>query len=135
MPANQQPGTDAAAGIYWVVPTLTQEVHAGPLGFTKVLYYFVWASSSDEAASLMSAYLAGEGLSLNRLQQAPSLAINQNLKSYYFPEQIIGLPEDLIAPELAPGPFKDKILAEWRKRHEKLNKGKAALRAELLLQL
>lgn len=134
MHEDRQQGTQAQAGIYWVVPKLNQEVHAGPLGFTKVLYYFVWAGSAEEASSLMNAYLIGEGLSLNRLQQPPRLALNQNLKSYYFPEQIIGLPEALIAPDLAPGPFKEKVLAESRKRRQKLDKGKLALRAELLLQ-
>lgn len=120
-------------GIYWVVPKLQQEVHAGALGFTKTLYFYVWARSEGEAKTLMEAYLNGEGLALDRLQQKPCLAINQNLKTYYFPEQIIGLPEELIEPDLLPSAFKDKVLAESRKRRDKLEKGKLALRAELAL--
>lgn len=124
---NDTDAKEAQARIYWVVPKLDVEVHAGALGFTRTLYFYAWATGPEEAKRLVQAHLAAEDVLVERFVQQPSLAQNQELRTYYFPEHIIGLPEDILTEHLAPGLIREMVLKAHGVRSLQLRKGMAAL--------
>lgn len=124
---NGTHATGTLAQIYWVVPKLDEEVHAGALGFTRTLHFFAWASDPEQAKDLVKAHLAGDGLHVECFVQQPSPAQNQVLRTYCFPEHIIGLPEDVITQHLEPGPIREIALKAHGIRSRQLRKGIAAL--------
>lgn len=119
--------TGTQAQIYWVVPKLAREVHGGPLGFTRTLYFHVWASDAEEAKHLVRAHLAADGIMVERFVQEPSLAMESALRTFYFPENIIGLPEDILTAHLRPGLVREIALKAHGIRSRQLRKGIAAL--------
>src|SRR5574337_1494239 len=80
--------------IYFVTVNLEQSVHAQALGFTKMLYMHGWGSSPQEAVDNVKSYLAAKQLTV-RKDDGATLAKQQDVRRYSFPEQICGLPEDL----------------------------------------
>lgn len=127
---NDTHANGSQARIYWVVPKLDEEVHAGPLGFTRTLYFYAWATDPENAKTLVRAHLAADGVKVERFVHQPSLAQNQDLRTYCFPEHIIGLPEAILTAHLEPGLVRELVLKAHAVRNRQLRKGMAALASE-----
>lgn len=85
--------------IYFLTIYLQQEVHAGCLGFTKTLPMYGWGPDADAAILAVRAHLHSQGLAVEKCASS-TVAKQQDLKRYTFPEQIYGAPPELIEPVL-----------------------------------
>ena len=83
--------------IFFVTLRLSETVHAQGIGFTKTLFAYVCASTSDHAAHLATAWYQHKGCVVDKASVAP--AIHQELRSFSMPETIINIPESLLQQE------------------------------------
>lgn len=91
--------------IHFVTVVLTRDVHVQALGFTRHLYCYGWGTTPEEAAGNVCAYLMGgstEARVARVLSSKPThgKAGVDGLRSLTFPEQIYGLPPDLLEAEI-----------------------------------
>lgn len=84
--------------IYWASVYLNTEVHMQALGFTKTFYKYACANSLEEAAKTVELWVIGKGLDLKKVV-VERVAVNQDLRTYTFPEQILNLPADVLEAE------------------------------------
>ncbi len=69
-------------------------VHAPAVGFTDTVFDFAYASTAEGAEKVTADHYR-EKCGLGIIRQTAKPAIQQNLESYTFPEQIKGLPTDI----------------------------------------
>ncbi|WP_041930397.1 hypothetical protein [Methylibium petroleiphilum] len=116
--------------IYFVTVHLEDEVHAGPLGFTKTVYLFTWGVDPAEAERHARAYCLGIGVRV-RACSKPTLSQNQDMGRLTFPEQVYGAPRDLVERAIRSHDFGDTITNETlltlTKKREIVRRGLEAL--------
>lgn len=116
--------------IYFVTVHLEDEVHAGPLGFTKTVYLFSWGFDRHEAERHVRAYCVGMGVRV-RACSKPVLSQNQEVGRLTFPEQLYGAPLDLAEKAIRGHNFGDAItnetLVTLKKNREIVRRGLEAL--------
>ena len=77
--------------IWFVCTMFDRSVHAPALGFTDTVFDFAFA---ENAENVTAEYCRDKyGLGIVRIDAKP--AINQDLETYTFPEQIRGLPAEI----------------------------------------
>lgn len=77
----------AVKSIWFVDVHLSEVVHAGPLGFTKLVHKYVSASSPGDAERAATRWATSKGAKVT--QTSATLALQQDLRRYVFPEQIL----------------------------------------------
>lgn len=82
--------------IYFVTVVTKQEVYAWALGFTHVLHKWGYGENHEQAIAAVVANLKTKDIDVETVG-TPSLAHQQNPARYVFPEQICGLPPDVLA--------------------------------------
>lgn len=70
-------------------------IHAQALGFTNLIYQYVWAQTAQDAVQAIKAALYKKGIGFTAVLDL-DLAHDQDPSRYTFPEQIIGLPRDVV---------------------------------------
>lgn len=74
--------------IHWVWMKFDREIHAGCNGFTEFHNAFACGSTPEQAMERTVAHYKTK-YDLNTVRATATPAVNQNIKSYTFPEQII----------------------------------------------
>lgn len=112
---------------------LDQQVHAQAMGFTSALYIYGWGRTVEEAQAAVTADLFGYAdRPIGVVQIGLTLAKEQDLGKYTFPEQIRGLPRQMLIDCLdAKGAawhwLRQDALIEFDKRQDRLRLGRSRL--------
>lgn len=83
--------------IYFGTVDLHQQIHCQALGFTKQFYLYACAASEMDAESLMATWAKANGCEVRKV--VAQMAIQQDVRTYTFPEQIINLPAAVLEAE------------------------------------
>lgn len=73
--------------IYFVTISLSETVHAGCLGFTKLLHEYAEAPTVDRAAAAAVRWAERQGAKV--IKADATEALQQDRRRYVFPEKII----------------------------------------------
>lgn len=76
--------------IWFAIIRLSEAVHAGPLGFTTLLYEHVWADTEEAAQAAAVAWSATKGC--KPVSASAAVALKQSLDDCTFPEAVIDAP-------------------------------------------
>lgn len=92
--------------IHFVTIALTRGVHVQGLGYTRQLYCYGWGKTTAEAAGNVCAYLMGGSIDTGVARVLSSKPMHGNatiegLRALTFPEQVYGLPTDLLEAEIS----------------------------------
>lgn len=127
VPADQEVGA-----IHFLTIYLTQQVHQIGLGFTRMIHVYAWGKSEAEVQEIAEAWLAGQGVDVLRFAGVSRRAVNQNLSSYAFPEQVHGAPYDLVVQAMKskglPDDWFEGDLKKLNKSRALIEKGRKILR-------
>lgn len=80
--------------IWFTCSMFDRSVHAPALGFTDTVFDFAFAETAEDAKKVTAEYYRDK-YGLGIVQQSAKPAIQQNLETYTFPEQIRGLPAEI----------------------------------------
>lgn len=83
--------------IYCVDIKLHKAIHAQGWGFTKFYLAYSYASSPEAAQAVVAKWASSRKMEVKSTTASP--AINQDVRTYAFPHQIINLPEDVLIRE------------------------------------
>ncbi len=97
--------------IHFMTVYLDRQVHAQALGFTSLVFMYSWGETIEEAEAHVKAYLKGIGVGVRRLC-GTAHAVKQSPRSYCFPEQICGLPNELAVEAIRAAGYPADITAE-----------------------
>lgn len=80
--------------IYFLSVRTNELLHQQALGFGKDVMLYAYANSPDNAKQIARGFVESRGLTVDKIENNPRPALNQQIEKYTFPEQIYGLPED-----------------------------------------
>src|SRR4051812_46716248 len=83
--------------IHFVTLGLSEQVHAQGLGFTSMLFAYVFAASSVEATEVARRFYEARKCKVSRCSGRE--ALHTDLSRFTFPEQIIDLPDEMLQLE------------------------------------
>lgn len=94
--------------IYCVDIKLHKQIHAQGWGFTKFYIAYAYAAAPGEAEAVVAKWAADREMEVKSTSASP--AVNQDVRTYAFPHQIINLPVDVLSNEYErrnyPEPFR-----------------------------
>lgn len=83
--------------IYCVDIKLHKQIHAQGWGFTKFYIAYAYAADRAEAEAVVTKWAVGREMEVKSTSASP--AVNQDVRTYAFPHQIINLPVDVLSQE------------------------------------
>lgn len=125
---SQKECLSSSGQIYWSTAYLAQQIHQVGLGFTRVTYMFVWATSIEQAEEIMRARLAGIGVDVIKFDRT-SLALKQDLRSYTFIEAVHGVPLDMALELIRSRPFPEDSIRSLNRYRKEIERGRQILAA------
>lgn len=116
--------------LYWMQVKVTKVVHMQALGFTDWVPMHAWGDDENEALGNVTSYLVARGSEVARCPEVKR-ALEQDPARYTFPEQIVGLPDDVaraaIVRKRFPASIEQDTLETLSERQQALERGRRLL--------